>query len=143
MALINFFAEDVALPSVLDQKKISKGLKTIAKNHQSAIHGLNYIFCSDDYLLNVNKEYLRHDFYTDIITFPYQQGSIVEGDIFISIDRVADNAQSENIDLLSEYYRVIAHGLLHLLGYKDKTDKDQVKMTAAEDEAILIFQSIT
>ncbi len=139
MAVINFFGEDVELPAVIDQKQVTKGLKIIAKNHLSNIEGLNYIFCSDEFLLNINKEYLAHDYYTDIITFPYQQGKIIEGDIFISIDRVTENAQSEKVELALEFYRVIAHGLLHLIGYKDKTDADQAKMTAAEDESIAII----
>jgi probable rRNA maturation factor len=139
MAVINFFGEDVDLPPIIDQKKVVKGLKAIAKNHQSSIEGLNYIFCSDEYLLNINKEYLSHDFYTDIITFPYQQGNIIEGDIFISIDRVSENAHNENVDQTIEYYRVMAHGLLHLIGYKDKTEADQEKMTVAEDESIAVI----
>jgi probable rRNA maturation factor len=140
MALINFYGEDVAVPTLFDQKKIAKGLKAIAKNHNSKIENLNYIFCSDEYLLDINKTYLDHDYYTDIITFPYQQGSIIEGDIFISIDRVSENALFEKVDPLVEYYRVISHGLLHLIGYKDKTDDDQQKMTAAEDLSISIIE---
>jgi probable rRNA maturation factor len=140
MALINFYGEDVDVPTLLDQKKITKGLKIIAKNHNSKIENLNYIFCSDEYLLDINKTYLEHDYYTDIITFPYQQGSIVEGDIFISVDRVADNATIEKVDTVNEFYRVISHGLLHLLGYKDKSDDDQKKMSAAEDQSISIIQ---
>ncbi len=139
MAVINFFAEDVSIPAILDQKKIVKGLKAIAKHHTSAIEGLNYIFCSDEHLLSVNKEYLQHDYYTDIITFPYKEGAIVEGDIFISVDRVIDNAKNENEDEILEFYRVMAHGLLHLIGFKDKTEEDQNKMTKAEDEAIAII----
>lgn len=140
MALINFYGEDVAVPTLFDQKKITKGLKTIAKNHNSKIENLNYIFCSDEYLLNINKTYLDHDYYTDIITFPYQQGSIVEGDIFISVDRVLDNANTEKVETINEFYRVISHGLLHLLGYKDKSEDDQKKMSAAEDQSISIIQ---
>jgi probable rRNA maturation factor len=139
MSEINFFPEDIDIPAFLDLKKIEKGLNAIAKNHNSKIEVLNYIFCSDEYIINVNNEYLGHDYYTDIITFPYQQGSIIEGDIFISVDRVLDNATIESVEPLNEFYRVISHGLLHLIGFKDKTDEDQSEMRAEEEKAILVF----
>ncbi|HRD08546.1 MAG TPA: rRNA maturation RNase YbeY, partial [Saprospiraceae bacterium] len=98
---------------------------------------INYIFCSDDYLLQINQEYLQHDYYTDIITFPYQQGKNIESDIFISLDRVRENAaEFADGDYARELLRVIAHGLLHLSGYGDKTDEEALKMRAAENKAI-------
>ena len=138
---VHFFEEDASLPEFIHADSIEKGLMEIAHNHGSSIENLNYIFCSDDYLLEINKNYLDHDYYTDIITFPYQQGKIVQGDVFISVDRVTENALLYgNNDIVSEFLRVIAHGLLHLIGFKDKEEKDIQAMRLAENNAI---QSLT
>ncbi|MDX1348753.1 MAG: rRNA maturation RNase YbeY [Putridiphycobacter sp.] len=112
-------------------------LTDIAKNCDKSIGELCYIFCSDEYLLKINKEYLNHDYYTDIITFNYNQGEVISGDIFISIDTVRSNAReyaqgNEQIEL----FRVMAHGMLHLCGYNDKTDSEQLEMTKMEDWAL-------
>jgi len=93
----------------------------------------NVIFCSDEYLYQMNLEYLKHDFYTDIITFDYSEEDTASGDLFISIDRVSDNAKELNILFLNELYRVIIHGFLHLAGYKDKSGDDKLKMTEKEN----------
>ena len=98
---------------------------------------INFIFCSDPYLLEINKKYLEHDYLTDIITFQQSELSI-EGDIFISIDRVKDNAARLNISFEEELHRVMAHGILHLLGYKDKSPEDKLQMTHKEDWALSI-----
>jgi probable rRNA maturation factor len=139
MSEINFCEEDVALPEFIDEDVLAEKLEQIAKSYGSKIETLTYIFCSDEYLLEINKEHLNHDYYTDIITFPYQQGKIIESDIFISVDRVNENAQELGIDNKIEMYRVISHGLLHLIGFGDKTEEDAIKMRAAEDEAIAII----
>jgi rRNA maturation RNase YbeY len=91
------------------------------------------IFCSDEYLLDVNKKYLNHDYYTDIITFDYVEDKIISGDIFISSDRVRENANQFNVSFEMELFRIIIHGILHLLGYKDKTKKDKSLMTEKEN----------
>jgi probable rRNA maturation factor len=140
MADINFFSEDIAIPDFIKEDSLSKNLISIADSYDSTIESLSYIFCSDEYLLRINQEHLDHDYYTDIITFPYQQGKIIEGDIFISLDRVKDNAKELNIDFQFEMYRVISHGLLHLIGFKDKTDEESLEMRKAEDEAISILK---
>ncbi len=93
---------------------------------------LTYIFCSDEYLLQINQQYLQHDYYTDVITFPYSNTEI-EGDIFISIDRIRDNAQSLNIPEKTELHRVMVHGLLHLIGYDDKTPELKKLMQEKEN----------
>lgn len=93
----------------------------------------NVIFCSDEYLYRMNLEYLKHDYYTDIITFDYSEEDVASGDLFISVERVADNAAQLNISFLNELYRVIIHGFLHLAGYKDKKDADKLKMTEKEN----------
>lgn len=123
------------------ESKVIKWLEQIADDHSAEIKGLSYIFCDDEYLLNINKEYLDHDYYTDIITFPYQQGQTLESDIFISIDRVAENASNYNVDFETELRRVIAHGILHLLGYKDKTTEEQEEMKAQEDKCLSLWQA--
>ncbi len=94
---------------------------------------INIIFCSDTYLLEMNKKYLNHDYYTDVITFDYSEKDIISGDIFISVDRVKENAQTYKQTFLNELNRVIVHGVLHLLGYKDKTEDEQKIMRQKED----------
>lgn len=133
---VHFFEEDIeyTLPQKLAVKKWIKA--TIeAENHR--LKELNFIFCSDEYLLNINKEYLDHDTYTDIVTFDHSEGKKDEGriigDIFISIDRCRENAAKFHVDEYDEVCRVIIHGTLHLLGYKDKSREQKSLMRAKED----------
>ena len=100
---------------------------------------INVIFCNDDYLLSINKTYLNHDYYTDIITFDYSKPEDVSGDLYISITRVKDNAKKLNLEFNDELYRVIIHGVLHLCGLKDKTKQEKEKMRAKEDEMLLLM----
>lgn len=100
---------------------------------------INYIFCDDVYLHSINMQYLNHDTLTDIISFDYTEGKLVSGDIFISTERVADNASDFNVDFSEELKRVLAHGVLHYCGYKDKTDADAELMRQKEDEKINLF----
>ncbi|PXX27845.1 rRNA maturation RNase YbeY [Arenibacter sp. ARW7G5Y1] len=100
---------------------------------------LDFIFCDDDYLLKVNQDYLNHDTYTDIITFPYGDIDIIAGDIFISVERVRDNASEYGVDFENELKRVMAHGVLHLVGYGDKSEEESVQMRLKEDEKIKLF----
>lgn len=100
---------------------------------------VNYIFCDDDYLLNINIEYLNHDTYTDIISFDYTVGNLVQGDIFISTERVAENALNFKVSFDDELKRVLSHGILHYCGFKDKTDEDVKLMRQKEDEKIALF----
>jgi probable rRNA maturation factor len=100
---------------------------------------INYIFCDDEYILEINKQYLNHDYYTDIISFDYSVGNELHGDIFISIDRVRENAVEYNVTLEEELKRVIIHGVLHYCGYKDKSEEDELLMRAKEDEKIKMF----
>ncbi|RYY39780.1 MAG: rRNA maturation RNase YbeY [Chitinophagaceae bacterium] len=109
-------------------------LGQLAKAEGKAVAAINYIFCSDEYLLQINQAHLDHDTYTDIITFPYHTpGAPLESDIYISVDRVRENAASFGVPFQTELYRVMFHGLLHLCGYKDKTKADQTLMRAKED----------
>ena len=102
---------------------------------------INYIFCDDDYLLKVNQDYLDHDYYTDIITFDYVKGKIISGDIFVSLPRILDNASTLSQNFESEFNRVLAHGILHLCGYKDKTEEEKSQMRAKEDFYINQFKN--
>lgn len=134
--IINFFEEDTTMPDFFKEEKVRHWLLRIARTYGKEIKNINYIFCSDEYLLQINKEYLDHDYYTDIVTFPYQEGDYIESDIFISIDRVKDNSTQLNTEYNNEFHRVVAHGLLHLCGLGDKTSKEQQEMRQAEDLAI-------
>lgn len=100
---------------------------------------INYIFCNDDYLHAINLQYLNHDTLTDIISFDYTEGSLISGDIFVSIERVLDNAQEFNVSFEDELKRVLAHGVLHYCGYKDKSEEDAFLMRQKEDEKISLF----
>lgn len=100
---------------------------------------INFVFCDDQYLLDINQKYLNHDYYTDIISFDYSVANELHGDIFISIDRVQDNANDYNVTFHNELLRVMAHGVLHYCGYKDKTDDESTLMRAKENESILLF----
>jgi len=134
---IFFFNEDHSY-SLKQRGDTRLWLEKIAAKEAHKILELNYIFCSDEYLLQINKEYLQHDFYTDIITFDNSEvKGTLEGDIFISIDRVKENARTEQTRFRDELHRVMAHGLLHLCGYKDKTPAQQKIMRQKENAALL------
>jgi probable rRNA maturation factor len=130
--LIRQFSEDIdfKLKGVL---AIKKWLKGTLENEGFTLGEINYIFCSDNYILKINKEYLNHNYFTDIITFNYNEVKKVNADIFISIDTVKSNANSRKIDFENELHRVMVHGILHLVGYNDKTPTQQVEMTSKED----------
>ena len=132
--MIRFFNEDV--PYKLPRKQATRQwLNQQAKQEGYAVGDLNYIFCSDEYVIQINRDHLQHDFYTDIITFDTGEAdSRIEGDIFISVDRVADNAVQLGILADEEMRRVVAHGLLHLCGYGDKTDEEVSLMRTKEEE---------
>ncbi len=104
---------------------------------------LSYVFCTDDYLLEMNKEHLNHDYYTDIITFNYNVGFSLSGDLFISYDRIMDNAKDLGVSVYDELSRVMIHGVLHLLGFNDKTDEEQEEMTRMENECLVKRNSFT
>ena len=134
MPNISFFEQDISF-KLKDKRKIKQWLKATIEAEGFELDELTYIFCSDAYLLQINQQYLDHDTYTDIITFDNSvEASDITGDIFISIDRVSENAVKFGQTFTDELHRVIVHGVLHLLGYKDKTPNDNKKMTQKEDE---------
>ncbi len=129
---IFFFSENVSSPK-FKRRVISAWIKNVILAEGKVTGNISFIFCSDEYLLEVNRTYLNHDYYTDIVTFDYVEGSIVSGDIFISTDRIRENAVEFNTSFENELNRIMIHGVLHLLGYKDKNKKDKIQMTAKED----------
>lgn len=129
------------MPS-LDTKLMSRWLKQIAAFHRKKLGDINYIFCSDKRILEVNIEYLGHDYYTDIITFDYDEGQRVSGDLFISLETVASNAEMLGIAYEEELLRVMAHGVLHLCGFKDKTEEDAANMRLREQEALALLNDL-
>lgn len=136
---IHFFSEEIrfTLKEKLNRKR---WLKKIATNAGFKIKELNYVFCSDEYLYQMNRDYLKHDTYTDIITFDNsEKKDELEGDIFVSIDRVRENAKTHNQEVETEMNRVLAHGLLHLIGYKDKTQEEVALMRLKEEESIKLY----
>ncbi|MDC6365165.1 MULTISPECIES: rRNA maturation RNase YbeY [Flavobacteriaceae] len=125
---------------VLEDKTNYSDWITGILNSEGFLEGqIDYIFCSDEYLLKLNMEYLNHDTFTDIITFDYTNGETVSGDIFISIDRVMDNAESFGVTFENELLRVMAHGVLHLMSYGDKSEDEKVLMRSKEEEKIKMF----
>ncbi len=125
-----------------DPLSLQKWIRLIVEAHSKKLGRINYLFCSDDYILESNKRFLNHDTYTDIITFDYVQGQLVSGDILVSLDRVRDNAAMFSVPFEQELHRVIIHGVLHLLGFKDKTESDAAEMRRKENEALSIYDTI-
>ena len=123
-----------------NENQISAWLSGIVENEGFRIGDVNYIFCDDDYLLDINQKYLNHDTYTDVIGFDYTIGKTLSGDIYISTERVTENAQMFNQVEADEMRRVIIHGLLHFMGYKDKTNTEASMMKSKEDEALEGFK---
>ncbi len=137
--MINFFNEDIDF-KLKGKNNFKVWLKKVAEKEGFTINDLNYIFCSDKYLHKMNLEYLDHDTYTDIITFDNSEDdAIIEGDIFISTERITDNSKNLNTQFEDETKRVIVHGLLHLCGYDDHSVEDKAEMRRLESEYILIF----
>ncbi len=133
MSKINFFTEDTSY-NLKGKTAVRKWITETIINEGYGLNELNFIFCSDEYLLRVNQDFLQHDYYTDVITFDNSEElKMILGDIFISIDRVKDNAKQNKVSTHDELCRIIIHGTLHLLGYRDKTKKAKVEMTAKED----------
>ena len=135
---IRFFNEDVNFPDIR-KRIVSAWLKEIISLHDKKVGDISVIFCSDSYLLDVNKQYLEHDYFTDIITFDYVEGNMISGDIFISVDRVLENSKLFKVSFSEELHRIMAHGVLHLLGYKDKCDEDKVMMTEKENFSLQLL----
>lgn len=136
--MIRFETEDCPMP-VFNPSGISGWIIAVAATHGKKVGEINYVFCSDPKMLEHNKKYLEHDFYTDIITFDYTENNQISGDIFIGVDTVASNADQLGLSVDQELLRVMIHGILHLCGFKDKTVKDEAIMHQQEDVALFYF----
>ena len=133
---IHFFSEDIEF-ILGDPNQHSSWINDVILSEGYLLGEINYVFTSDEYLLGLNKQHLQHDFYTDIITFDYSEGSsILSGDLFISIERVRENASSLGVTFVDELDRVMVHGVLHLMGYKDKTEKEAGEIRKKEDHCL-------
>ena len=133
--MISYFAEKTEMPKIR-KREISAWIKTVAAERGFRVGEVSCIFCSDEYILRINREYLQHDYYTDIITFDYTEKNRISGDIFISLDTVSSNAEKFGVSFEDELHRVIIHGILHLCGINDKTPEERETMKRCEDEAL-------
>jgi len=131
---INFYYEDVS-----DLHKLRDWFKFSIKAEGKKVGEISFIFCSDSYLLDMNKQYLDHDYYTDIITFDYVQNGIISGDIYISVDRISENADIFQVSFEEELNRIMIHGVMHLCGYADKLESEKLLMTQKEDYYLANF----
>lgn len=136
--MIRFQGMDVMIPE-LDYERVRAWLGVVAAQEGYQIGELYYYFCSDETLLDINRQRLGHDFYTDIITFPLIEESVLSSEFCLSLDRIADNALSFGRSFESELLRVIVHGVLHLIGFDDQTDSERAEMRSKEEECLNIF----
>lgn len=140
--MITFQFVDTALPR-LDKELAKQWIRNIIACHGKTLGQICYVFCSDEHLLSINRAFLNHDFYTDIITFPTNESDrIISGELYISTDRIADNATQLGRPFEEEMYRVIIHGVLHLIGFKDKTEEDAAEMRRRENESLVILNNL-
>ncbi len=133
--MISYQTEGVRMPAI-KRREVTAWVKAVAALYGKRVGDIAYIFCSDEKILEVNKEYLQHDYYTDIITFDYCEGDIISGDLFISLDTVRSNSEMVGATYEQELFRVIIHGVLHLCGINDKGEGEREIMEAAEDRAL-------
>lgn len=130
--MVSYFTEDIKF-NFKEKRLTSRWLKFVAESEAKRLGDISVIFCSDNYILDVNIKYLKHDYFTDIITFDYCEENLLSGDLFISIDSVRENASFYGTEFSDELNRVIVHGLLHLIGYDDHTEEDIAMMRAKEN----------
>jgi rRNA maturation RNase YbeY len=133
--MIQYIAEGVKFPAI-EKQKLSRWIKEVAAGYTKKVGDIAYIFCTDERILEVNNQYLNHDYFTDIITFDYSEGNIISGDIFISLDTVRSNADEFGVSFENELLRIIIHGVLHLCGQDDKTPDLRIEMSKKENLAL-------
>lgn len=138
--MITFLTKGVEFPAI-SEAKVREWIKAVAATYGKHAGDITYIFCNDEEILRVNRQFLSHDYYTDIITFDYTDGHTISGDLFISLDTVRTNAQSLNQDYDTELHRVIIHGILHLCGINDKGPGEREIMETAENKALLAMKN--
>lgn len=137
--MITYQSIDVKRPKI-KARECTAWIKKVASGHGKKVGEIAYIFCSDAKILETNRQYLSHDYYTDIITFDYSEGDTISGDIFISVDTVKSNAEGLGIAFDDELSRILIHGILHLCGFKDKKPADKAEMTRQEDAALELLK---
>ena len=135
--MVQFFFDNIEQITIPPLTK--DWLQNLISSENKKLGEINYIFCDDEHLLQVNRDFLQHDYYTDVITFDYVKGKTISADIFVSLPRISDNAKSLSKDFNSELLRVLAHGVLHLCGYKDKTEDEILEMRSKEDYYLSVF----
>ena len=133
--MIHYTCQDIEMPA-LDERRVSRWIRSVAADYGFAVGNINYIFCDDERELEVNREFLGHDYYTDVITFDYSTKNTLNGDIFISLDTVRSNAEMVGASFEHELHRIIIHGALHLTGQGDKTPETKAQMTEKEELAL-------
>ncbi len=138
---IRFSVQDVHF-ELENEQNLKKWISNVVLRRGKAVGNISYLFCDDNYLIGVNRQYLNHDTYTDIITFDYVVGNLVSGDIMISVDRVGENAEKFGVPFEQELHRVVIHGVLHLLGQGDKTDSEAAEMRRLENEALALWNEM-
>ena len=136
---IQYKTIDVPFPKIIKRSETSAWIKQIVNQYSKRVGEIVFIFCSDDEILKMNNQYLKHDYYTDIITFDYSENDILSGDVFISLDTVKSNAGKYATNDTEELHRVMIHGILHLCGLNDKAPEDEKQMRQKEDEALRLF----
>lgn len=139
--MITYSTENVSMPKIR-RRDVSKWIKSVAETYGMRVGEIGYLFCDDEKILEVNREYLQHDYYTDIITFDYCDDDTINGDLVISLDTVRSNAEQFSKDYEEELHRVIIHGILHLCGIDDKGPGEREKMEAAENKALAMRQNL-
>lgn len=137
---ISYFSEDTKF-SIKERRKLTRWIKVCIVKHGKKLGDLTFVFCSDRHLLSINQQYLKHSYYTDVITFDYSEDLTVSGDIFISVDTVLENSMTFKKEFLDELHRVIIHGVLHLCGFGDKSEYESQQMRLLEDECLSFLPS--
>lgn len=138
---ISYQTDGVKMPAI-KKRETTAWIKAVAATYNKKVGEIAYIFCSDEKILEVNKEYLQHDYYTDIITFDYDEGDIISGDLFISLDTVRTNSEQFDTEYDEELHRTIIHGVLHLCGINDKGPDEREIMEAAENKALFLLKEM-
>ena len=136
--MISYYFEDIDF-KLKDKIRIRKWLRLVAESEIFVLGDISIIFCSDNYILDINQKYLQHDYFTDIITFDYTEGNRISGDLFISIDSVRENSIEYGTGFIDELHRVIVHGVLHLIGYDDHTEEEIEMMRKKENYYLSLF----
>ena len=136
--MVEVFFEDIKEVPGVNPEFLFAWYSNVCQVEGMQLGDVSVVYCSDEHLLQMNKEYLQHDYYTDIITFDYTEDDVVSGDLFISVDRVEENANEFDAPFQDELHRVCIHGLLHLCGYKDKSDKEEELMRSKENEMLML-----